>query len=208
MSGSSNYLIRIKYNYYYYYYLLLESFSHQLTLMVFHGSLSDSKSPQYSRTFLLILAVLNNVVFWTVSTRPLISKSSSPFDNPLLIVTRAPVTTGMNVTFILHSFSISIKVEVLNPFHFLSVLISVQPGQQCPQFCKISFLLIIIIISLRVFFYISVSWRSFTEVWVIPSLLKCPGLFSVFWPFSVMLSFGWSPIVRQLPSPPVPWIIL
>ena len=38
--------------------------------MVFHWSLSDSKSPQVSRTLLSILAVLNNAVVWMVSTRP------------------------------------------------------------------------------------------------------------------------------------------
>ena len=38
--------------------------------MVFHWSLSDSKSPQVSRTLLSILAVLNNAVVWIVSTRP------------------------------------------------------------------------------------------------------------------------------------------
>ena len=43
----------------------------------------------------------------------------------------------------------------------------------------------------------------FIGVWVTASLLKSPGLFSVFWPFSIVLSFGWSPLVRQLPSPPV-----
>ena len=52
-------------------------------------------------------------------------------------------------------------------------------------------------------FYISVSRGFFTGVWVTASLLKSPGLFLVFWPFSIMLSFGWSPLVRQLPSPPV-----
>ena len=40
------------------------------------------------------------------------------------------------------------------------------------------------------------------------SLLKSPGLFSVFLPFSIMLSFGWSPPVCQLLSPPVPFIII
>ena len=42
------------------------------------------------------------------------------------------------------------------------------------------------------------------------SLLKSPGLFSVFWLFSIMLSFGWSPLPvgRQLPSPPVPLLLL
>ena len=62
--------------------------------------------------------------------------------------------------------------------------------------------------SLNRAFHITVSRWFFTGVWVTPSLLKSPGLFSVFWPFSIMLSFGWSPPVRQLPSPPVPLVIL
>ena len=43
----------------------------------FHGSLSDSKSAQVSRTLLSILTDRNNAVVWMVSTRPVISKSSS-----------------------------------------------------------------------------------------------------------------------------------
>ena len=35
-------------------------------------------------------------------------------------------------------------------------------------------------------FHISVSWGSSTGVWVTASLLKSPGLFSIFWPFSIM----------------------
>ena len=46
----------------------LRLFSHQQTLTVYHWSLSDSKSPQVSRTLLSILAGLNNAVVWTVST--------------------------------------------------------------------------------------------------------------------------------------------
>ena len=57
-------------------------------------------------------------------------------------------------------------------------------------------------------FYISVSRWFFTGVWVTASLLKFPGLFLVFWPFSIMLSFGCSPLVRQLLSPSVPLIVL
>ena len=72
--------------------------------MVFHWSLSDSKSLQVSRTLLSILADLNNAEVWMVSTRPLISKSSSPFNNVLTTVPRVPITTGINVTFMFHSF--------------------------------------------------------------------------------------------------------
>ena len=71
--------------------------------MVSHWSLSD-KSPQVSRTLLSILADLNYAVVWMVSTRPVISKSSSPCINPLVTVPRAPITIGIIVTFMFHSF--------------------------------------------------------------------------------------------------------
>ena len=67
--------------------------------MVFPLSLSDSKSPQVSRTLLSILAVL----IWIVSARPPTSKSSRPFNNPLVIVPKAPITIGTIVTFMFHS---------------------------------------------------------------------------------------------------------
>ena len=72
--------------------------------MVIHWRLSDSKSPQVSRTFLSILAVFNNAVVWSVSFRPPTSKSSSPFNNPLVTVPKAPITIGIIVTFIFHIF--------------------------------------------------------------------------------------------------------
>ena len=55
------------------------SFSRLRKLMVFHLSLSDSKSLQVSRTLLSILADLKNAVFWMVSCCSFISKISSPF---------------------------------------------------------------------------------------------------------------------------------
>ena len=69
--------------------------------MVFHWSLSDSKFPQVSRTLLSILAVLNSVVVWMVSTSPPTSKSSSPFSNPLVTVPNAPITISIIVTCII-----------------------------------------------------------------------------------------------------------
>ena len=72
--------------------------------MVFHWSLSDSKSPQVSRTHLRILAVLSNAVIWIVSTRPPTSKFSRPFNNPFVIVPKAPITIGTIVTFMFYSF--------------------------------------------------------------------------------------------------------
>ena len=55
-------------------------------------------------------------------------------------------------------------------------------------------------------FHISISWWSFTGDWVTASLLKSPGLFLVFWSFSIMLLFGWSPLGCQLPNSPGPSI--
>ena len=72
--------------------------------MVFHWSLSDSQSPQISRTRLRILAVRSSAVVWIVSTRPQTSKSSRPFNNPLVIVPKTPITIGTIVTFMFHSF--------------------------------------------------------------------------------------------------------
>ena len=40
---------------------------------------------------------------------------------------------------------------------------------------------------------LTVLYWSFSD----SKILKSPGLFSVFWPSSIMLSFGWSPLVRQ-----------
>ena len=72
--------------------------------MVFHWRLSDSKSPQVSRTLLSILAVFNNAVVWMVSARPPTSESSRPFNNPLVTVPKVPFTIGIIVTCMFHSF--------------------------------------------------------------------------------------------------------
>ena len=88
--------------------IIIESSLYQRYLMVFHWSLSDSKSPQVSRTLLSIVVDLINEVVWTVSTRPVSSKSSSLYSNPLVTVPRAPITIGIIVTFMFHFFSNSL----------------------------------------------------------------------------------------------------
>ena len=113
--------------------------------MVFHWSLSDSKSLQVSRT---LLSILNNAVVWMVSTFPSTSKSSSPFNSPLVTVQKAPITLDITVTIMFLSFFFSILKQgraTYSSFHFLSVLFCGQPGQQSRQFCKFSFFLLIII---------------------------------------------------------------
>ena len=72
--------------------------------MVLHWSLSDSKSPRVSRTRLKIQAVISNAVIWIVSNHPPTSKCSRSFNNPLVIVTKAPITIGIIIIFMFHSF--------------------------------------------------------------------------------------------------------
>ena len=111
--------------------------------MVFHWSLSDSKSPQVSRTRLSALSVLNNVVVSMVSTSPPTSKSSSPFSNPFATVPNAPITIGIIVTCMFHSFFNSLtRSRYLSFFSNFSVLFCFQPGQQSRQFCKFSFFVV------------------------------------------------------------------
>ena len=155
--------------------------------MVFHWRLSDSKSPLVSRTLQSILVVFNNAVVWMVSTRSPTSKSSRPFNNPLVTVPKAPITIGIIVTFIFNSFFNSLARS---------------------RYLSLFSLLLLLLYTLLEFFHISVSWWFFTGVLVTASLHKSPGLFSVFWLSSIMLTFGWCPLIRQLPNPPGHLIIL
>ena len=68
-----------------------------------HWGLNTSKS-QVSRILFRFLTDLNNSVVCMVYTRPLISKLSCPFINPLVRVARAPIAIGITVTFMFHSF--------------------------------------------------------------------------------------------------------
>ena len=95
--------------------------------MVFHWSLSDSKSPRVSRTLLSILAVLNNVKVWMVSTRPPFSKFSSPFSNPLLTIPKAPITIGIIVNYMFPNFfqfpsKVNVRILLFTFIQFYSVV--------------------------------------------------------------------------------------
>ena len=113
--------------------------------MVFHWSLSDSKSPQVSGTRLRILAVLSNAVVWIVSTRPSTSKSSRPFNNPLVIVPYALITIGTIVTFVFHSFFNALaRSRYLSFFFtFLQIYFAVRWDSKVNNFADSLFLLII-----------------------------------------------------------------
>ena len=114
--------------------------------MVFPWSLSDSKSPQVSWTHLSILADPNNAVVWTVSTRPVIFKSSSPCTNPFGNFNKGTNYNWYRCHFhVPQFFQFSSKVQVLillfTFFQFHSV---VPADNRVPNSASSLFLLIII----------------------------------------------------------------
>ena len=87
-----------------------------------------SKSPQVSRTFISILADLNDVVFWIVLIRPPIFNSSSTFSRHLGTVSSVPITMGNIVSLKFHNFLSSLarsKYLCLFSFSFIFTLWSV-----------------------------------------------------------------------------------
>ena len=110
--------------------------------MISLRSLSDSKSPLVSRTLLSILANLNSAVVWMVSTSHLISKSSSPFANPLMTVPRAPC-----YTFFFNSLGMSRYLS----FFSLSFNFTLWSTRTAKFMIRLSIIIIIIILLIRVF---------------------------------------------------------
>ena len=128
--------------------------------MVFHWSLNDSNSPQISRTLLSILADLNNAVDWMVSTRSLISKFSSPFNNPSVTVPRAPITIVIMVTFMFHNFFISIARSMY--LAFVSLYFNLIMWSAWTAKSKIQQVLFFLLLS----FIALVVWLRFREPFV------------------------------------------
>ena len=76
---------------------------------------------------------------------PYTTGTSRPFNNPLVIVPKAPITIGTIVSFMFYSFFNSLaRSKYLSFFDIPSDLFCDPPGQQSRQFCRFSFLLIII----------------------------------------------------------------
>ena len=112
--------------------------------MVFPWSLSNSKSPQVSSTRLRILAVLSNAVIWIVSTCSPTFKSSRPFNNPLVIVPKAPITISTIVTVMFNSLAWSRYFSFF--FTFLQIYSVVRRDSKLDNFANSLFLLLLIII--------------------------------------------------------------
>ena len=132
--------------------------------MVSHWSLSNTKSPQVSRTLLSIQADLNSALVWMVSTRPLIYKSSSHYTNPLVTSKTTNHNWYHNHFHVPQFFQFSRKVQVLI---FFSLSFSFTPwsaGQQNPLFRKFSFFLFFSFLFFFFFFVIITRSGRLTEI--------------------------------------------
>ena len=98
-----SYLISKDYHYHYYYFTAWKFFS---------SAIADGFTLEFElqqvfsghRTLLSILADLNNTVVWRVSSRPVICKSFSLCNNPLVTVPKVSLTIGIIITFMFHGF--------------------------------------------------------------------------------------------------------
>ena len=143
--------------------------------MFFLWKLSDDKSPQISRTILCILADPNNAVVWIVSTLPLISEFCSPCTSPLVTVPSAPITIGITITFMFHSFFSSLARSTYLPLFLFSfsftllslffIICSYTSGWICFNFHFPSFFFFFF------FFFCSYFLFCFVLFWFLISLL-------------------------------------
>ena len=134
------------------------------------------------------LADLNNAVLWVIWARPPIFNFSSPLSKPLGTVPSAPITTGIIVFFMFHSFFISLERSMyLSLFVFFPFHSVVSQNGKVEYSAGSLFLLTIYYYHYYYYhtplkvFHTSVSWGFLTGVWVTASLLKPSWLFSVFW---------------------------
>ena len=113
---------------------------------------------------------------------PLICSSSRPLSKPLGTVPSVPITINITVTLIIGPFCSWVSLLLLLLWVFTLLLLLYYYYYYNNTFWV---------------FHTSMSWWSFTEVWATASLLRSPGLFSVFWPILEMLKFWESQFVLQ-----------
>ena len=89
----------------------VESYSQEFKWQQLSSSLQNSSQHSVRSQY---------TVVWIVSTHPLISRSSSPCINPLVITPKATITTGITITFVWHSLFSSLARSRYLSFFSLS----------------------------------------------------------------------------------------
>ena len=130
-----------------------------------------------------------------VSTRPLISKSSSPCTNPLVTVPRASITIGITVTLMFHIFSL-VSTSYLSFFSF-SFSFSMRSAGIAKSTIRQVLFFLLIILGL-------VVWLRFGDLFVSQLLLSLSSLlllrFFIFIlkGFFFLLKSEWQQVLRSL----------
>ena len=145
---------------------------------------------------------------------PICPPSYNSFSKPLETVPiTLLITIGITVIFIIHNFLVLWQSSsTCFSFRFLWFSLSGLLGRQSPLYRRFYYYYYYYyyyycFTSLTVFLT-SISWWSFSGVWVSASLLKFPRFFSVFWLILTVLSFEWSPLIFLFPILPVSSTIL
>ena len=126
------------------------------------GFLQEFVWQQVSRTLLSILAVLNNVAIWMVSTSPPTFESSSSFNNPLVTVPKVPITIGIIITFMFHSFFNSLaRSRYLSFFSHSFRFILWSAGTVKSTILQILFFFLLLIIIMRSVLLVEIRWSVF-----------------------------------------------
>ena len=102
--------------------LLLVSFPFQCELVAFLRRLSDSNFPKVSWTLLSILPNIINAELWMVFIPLLISNSSSLSTKLFRTIASTPITIGITVTLIFHSFFSSLAKSKYSSMLLLSFI--------------------------------------------------------------------------------------
>ena len=197
---------------YSYYYYSSRVFHISISWWFIHWGLSDSKSPQVSRTRLSILAVLSNAVVWIVSTRPPTSKSSRPFNNPLATVPNAPITIGTIVTFMFYSFFNSLaRSKYVSFFSHSFRFILWSAGTTKSTILQILFLLLII---MRSGLLAGIRWsvcmlKSHKSLFESFSRTGCAYTICLYGRIEISCTFpSWSPCRPSRVSPCTPSVLI
>ena len=172
----------------------------------FHWILGDSKCRQVFRTLLSILADLNNAVVWMIAARTSISIFTNPNTKPLGIISSAPITIDITVTFIFHSFFSSLARSKYSS----SILFSLIFTQWFTGTAK-SIIWQVLWLLLSLLLLLLFLWEFFPPGLVdgLPSESKWQQSPQVswtllrYWPI-LILSFGWSPLILLFPNLPLP----
>ena len=100
--------------------IIILDFQEFFTPALANGFSLEFEWEQVSRILLSILTDINKVAVWMISIYPFISKSSSPYTNPLVTVPRVPITIGITFTFMFHIFFTSLVRSKYLSFFSLS----------------------------------------------------------------------------------------